>query len=143
MRHSPVTPHFIPFVLLELAGVRQASIDVMRVGRVVHFPFNRRKQCAAFSMARAVTWGGTSGAYNSADMKLEVECYSGHKGDERPVQFRIDDHEYRVEEVLDHWYSPEDTWFKLRAHDGNLYILKRRMGPESNWDLVSFRKAAG
>jgi hypothetical protein len=34
-------------------------------------------------------------------MKLEVDCYSGHKGDERPVRFRLDGNEYLVEDVLD------------------------------------------
>ena len=34
-------------------------------------------------------------------MKLEVECYSGRITDERPVRFRLDGHEYMVEEVLD------------------------------------------
>ncbi|HEX6823465.1 MAG TPA: hypothetical protein VF123_15515 [Candidatus Sulfotelmatobacter sp.] len=73
-------------------------------------------------------------------MKLQVECYSGYKAEERPVVFRIDGHEYRVEEVLDQWYGPADAWFKVRAHDCNLYILRRRTCvPHSEWDLVSFR----
>lgn len=82
--------------------------------------------------------------YNCPYMKLQVECYSGYKAEERPVIFRIDGHEYRVEEVLDQWYGPADAWFKVRAHDGNLYILRRRTCvPHSEWDLVSFRQAAG
>ena len=59
-------------------------------------------------------------------MKLEVECYSGWKGDERPVRFRLDGHEYLVEELLDQWYGPSDSYFKVRADDGNLYILRRK-----------------
>lgn len=74
-------------------------------------------------------------------MKLEVECYSGRKADERPVRFRLDGREYLVEEVLDQWYGPEEVFFKLRADDGNLYILRQRTSaPDSPWDLVSFRK---
>ena len=45
---------------------------------------------------------------------------------ERPVRFRLDGHEYMVEELLDQWYGPSDTYFKVRADDGNLYILRRR-----------------
>ena len=30
-------------------------------------------------------------------MRVEVECYSGRKADERPVRFRLDGHEYMVE----------------------------------------------
>ena len=74
-------------------------------------------------------------------MRLEVECYAGHKADERPVRFRLDEHVYVVEEVVDQWYGPDDIFFKLRADDGNLYILRRRASaPNGEWDLVSFRQ---
>ena len=74
-------------------------------------------------------------------MKLDVECYSGHKADERPIRFRLDSHEYLVEEVLDQWYGPSDVFFKLRADDGNLYILRRETStPEGIWYLESFRR---
>ena len=58
-------------------------------------------------------------------MKLEVDCCSGHEGDERPARFRLDGNEYLVEDVLDQWYGPSDTYFKVRAADGNLYIFRR------------------
>ena len=73
-------------------------------------------------------------------MKLEVECYSGTKADERPVRFRLDGHEYLVEEILDRWYGPDDAFFKVRADDGNLYILRRDTSvPDGNWHLAAFR----
>ena len=58
-------------------------------------------------------------------MKLEVDCYSGRTADERPVRFRLEGHEYMVEEVLDQWYGPSDAFYKVRADDGNLYIMRR------------------
>jgi len=61
---------------------------------------------------------------------LQVECYSGQKADERPLRFRLGDRDYLVEEVLDQWYGPEDTYFKIRADDGNLYILRHRLSAE-------------
>ena len=74
-------------------------------------------------------------------MKLEVECYSGRKADERPVRFRPDGHEYVVEELLDQLYGPSDTYFKVQADDGNLYILRRETAvPEGAWHLESFRQ---
>ncbi len=77
-------------------------------------------------------------------MRVHVECYSAYKAEERPVRFRIDEHEYRVEEVLDQWYGQDHAWYKVRAHDGNVYILRHRTSvPDGNWELVSFRKAAG
>jgi hypothetical protein len=76
-------------------------------------------------------------------MRVQVECYSAYKAEERPVRFRIDDYQYKIDEVLDQWYGPEDAWYKVRAHDGNVYILRRRTSvPDGAWELVSFRKAA-
>jgi hypothetical protein len=72
-------------------------------------------------------------------MKLRVECYAGGKADERPVRFQLDDRDYLVEEVLDQWYGSDDTFFKLRADDRNLYILRRNI-PRDEWTLESFRQ---
>lgn len=69
-----------------------------------------------------------------------MECYSGGRADERPLRFQIGEQVLEVEEVADQWYGPEDLFFKVRASDGNLYILRRRgMGPEPEWTLESFR----
>ena len=75
------------------------------------------------------------------NVKLEVDCYSGRKADERPVRFRLEGRQYLVEEVLDQWYGPQDEFYKIRADDGNLYILRRASSsPEGAWHLVSFRQ---
>lgn len=73
--------------------------------------------------------------------KLTVECYSGRKSDERPVRFCLGDRQYRVEAVLDQWYDPESIFYKVRADDGNLYILRQDTStPSGQWILVSFRR---
>ena len=75
-------------------------------------------------------------------MRLEVECYAGRKPDERPVRFCLLGHAYVVEEVLDQWYGADSTFFKVRADDGNLYILRQQTStPDRPWDLVSFRQS--
>ena len=57
------------------------------------------------------------------------------------MRFRLDEHEYRVEEVLDQRYGPEHVFFKLRADNGNTYILRRETSvPEGASELVSFRE---
>ena len=61
-----------------------------------------------------------AGLRENNGMRVEVECYAGRKGDERPVRFRLDKQDYMVEEVLDSWYGPEHVFFKVRADDGNL-----------------------
>jgi hypothetical protein len=66
-------------------------------------------------------------------MKLRVECYSGNKADERPVRFYLGEQLRMVEEILDQWYGPNDIFFKVRADDGNLYILRADATIDSHW----------
>ena len=81
-----------------------------------------------------------SGRRENRAMRVLVECYSGRKESERPVRFRVEDHSYIVEEVLDQWYGPEHVFFKVRADDGNVYILRHDASvPDGDWELVSFR----
>jgi uncharacterized protein (UPF0128 family) len=68
-----------------------------------------------------------------------VQCYSGYKADERPVRFQLGEREYAVTEILDRWYGPDNLYFKIRADDGNLYILRQRTGADE-WSLEAFRR---
>ena len=72
-------------------------------------------------------------------VQLRVECYSGSKADERPVRFHLGERLHIVEEILDQWHGPNDTFFKVRADDGNLYIL-RYSASLAQWSLESFRE---
>ena len=75
-------------------------------------------------------------------MRVQVECYAGRKAEERPVRFRLEGHAYEVEEVLDQWYGPDDVFFKVRADDGGVYILRHQTSvPDGEWELVSYRDA--
>jgi hypothetical protein len=86
-------------------------------------------------------WRTVALAREYTDMRVEVECYAGRKADERPVRFRLDQHEYIVTEVLDTWHSPDHVFFKVRADDDCLYILRHETSvPDGDWDLVSFRE---
>ncbi len=73
-------------------------------------------------------------------MRVAVECYAGYKADERPQKFMIRGRAFEVVEVLDRWYDPDAIFFRVRADDGNLYILRHdvRVG---DWTLESFRAA--
>jgi hypothetical protein len=53
-----------------------------------------------------------------------VECDSGRKADERPRRFWLEGSQYFIETVLDQWYDPESIYYKVRADDGKLYILR-------------------
>ena len=71
-------------------------------------------------------------------MKVNVKCYAGAKADQRPVRFQLAGRDYLVEEIIDQWYGPEDTYFRVRANDGNTYILRHFRGMDA-WTLESFR----
>jgi hypothetical protein len=69
-------------------------------------------------------------------VKVKVECFRGRKGDERPVRFKVRERDYIVEEVLDYWDGSDGTFFKVRADDGNVYILRRQTaGGADEWTL--------
>ncbi len=72
-------------------------------------------------------------------MRIAVECYSGHKADERPQRFLLGEHWIAVEEIADRWYDPGASLFKVRGDDGNLYIL-RHDEHGRGWTLVSYRR---
>lgn len=74
-------------------------------------------------------------------MQVRVECYAGHRADQRPLRFFLNQQSYVVEEVVDQWYEPHGIYFKVRAQDGNYYILRHEEDPNHDaWSLVSFRR---
>jgi len=72
--------------------------------------------------------------------EISVECYAGHRADERPLRFLLRGRRYEVVELDDQWYSPEARYFRVRADDGNLYVL-RHDERRDVWTLDAFRAA--
>jgi hypothetical protein len=75
-------------------------------------------------------------------MALQVKTYSGYKADERPTAFEIDGRSYEVTELVDRWYGPDYEYFRVRADDGNTYIL-RHDKTDSSWSLTAYRRESG
>ena len=75
---------------------------------------------------------------NQNRMKLRVECYSGRKANERPVPFQLDERGYRGRGA-DQWYGQDATFFKVRADEGNLFILWHDVSNDE-WGLKAFRE---
>ncbi len=71
--------------------------------------------------------------------QLTVETYDGYKAEESPRRFRFGQQELEVVEIVDRWYGPGESYFKVLAGDGNHYVLKNRRGA---WTLESFQRAA-
>jgi len=70
--------------------------------------------------------------------EIRVQCYSGHRADERPLRFFAGNRTYVVQRVDDKWYSAGVTYFRVLADDGNLYVLKHDECADT-WSLDAFR----
>lgn len=72
-------------------------------------------------------------------MTVRVECYSGYKTGERPLRFQLGERWMAVEEVVDRWYDPRATYFRVRAEDGAFYVL-RHDEARDEWTLEAYRR---
>jgi hypothetical protein len=57
-------------------------------------------------------------------LHIYVDAYSGYKADERPRQFVLDEEIYDIADVLDQWYEPSATYFKVQSTEGKTYLLR-------------------
>jgi hypothetical protein len=69
---------------------------------------------------------------------LRVECYAGYRADQRPIRFALRGHVFEVTEVQDQWYSPGAIYFRVRADDGDYFVLRHDEGQDV-WTLDAFR----
>ncbi len=72
--------------------------------------------------------------------EIRVECYAGYRADQRPLRFSFRGRVFEVEQVDDQWYSPSAVYFRVRAHDGNFYVLRHDEVMDA-WTLDAFRAA--
>ncbi len=72
--------------------------------------------------------------------EIRVECYAGHRADERPTRFVLGGQPFEVSELDGRWYSPEASYFRVRAEDGNYYVL-RHDEVQDLWTLDGLRAA--
>jgi len=64
-------------------------------------------------------------------LPIYVEAYSGYKANERPRQFTLDEEIYEIDAVLDQWYEPSATYFKVRSVEGKTYLLRYDEEPDA------------
>lgn len=70
--------------------------------------------------------------------EIRVDCYAGFRADQRPLRFILRGRTFEVTEVQDKWYAPGAIYFRVRAEDGNFYIL-RHDEVQDSWTLDAFR----
>jgi hypothetical protein len=71
---------------------------------------------------------------------VRVECYAGHKADERPARVLLDRQLVEIAVVEDSWYSPGSTYFRILLSNGERYVL-RRQEAQDVWTIEAFRAA--
>ena len=69
---------------------------------------------------------------------LKVECYRSSKLNERPVAFSLSNSRYKVEEIIDRWYGEGSRYFKIKADDDNIYLLKYDVRMDC-WEWVFYQ----
>ena len=71
---------------------------------------------------------------------IRVSCYAGHRGEEMPSHFFLKTRKVEVVEVIDRWLAPGHRYFKVRAGDGDVYILRHDV-TEEQWEMVFYSSA--
>jgi hypothetical protein len=75
---------------------------------------------------------------NVDEKRVRVECYAGHKGDERPVRLFLGEEALDVTAVEDRWYSPGATYFRVLVSSGERYVL-RHDDAQDVWTMTGYR----
>jgi|GraSoiStandDraft_4_1057263.scaffolds.fasta_scaffold419130_2 hypothetical protein len=71
-------------------------------------------------------------------LSIGVECYAGHRGEQTPRTLILGDRRMAVAEVLDAWLAPDHRYFKLKAADGDTYLVRHDERSDT-WELTMFR----
>jgi hypothetical protein len=75
-------------------------------------------------------------------LKVGVECYAGHRGEQTPRTLILGDRRIAVTDVVDAWLAPDYRYFKLSGEDGNTYLVRHDERSDT-WELTMFRAERG
>jgi hypothetical protein len=73
-------------------------------------------------------------------MQIRVETYVDDDGVEKLLRFRFGGREIEVAENIDQWHGAEYRYFKVRASDGGIYIL-RLNDVRADWELTMYQRS--
>ena len=68
-------------------------------------------------------------------LRVGVESYAGHRGEQTPRALILGDRRIAVAEVVDAWLAPDHRYFKLRCTDGDRYLV-RHDERSNSWELT-------
>jgi hypothetical protein len=67
-------------------------------------------------------------------VEVRVESHAGYRGDETPRRFHVEGRTIEIVEILDRWKEPDALFFRVRSHEGRVYLL-RRDEQASRWNV--------
>jgi hypothetical protein len=76
---------------------------------------------------------------DSSLLRIGVECYAGHKGEETPRALVLADRRVMVKRVLDQWLAPDHRYFKIQGDDDATYIVRHDV-MSGSWELTMFQR---
>ena len=71
-------------------------------------------------------------------MDVHVECAPGLEAEPEPRRLQLGGTTLEVAEILDRWLAPGHRYFKLRAGDGGLYIVRHEAATGA-WQITFYR----
>ena len=69
-------------------------------------------------------------------LPVYVDAHSGHRANERPRSFELDEKDYEIASVEDRWYEPDAEYFKVVTTEGKTYLLRYELQGDV-WTLQS------
>src|SRR5262249_26948113 len=76
------------------------------------------------------------GTYSISRIIDVTRLFDVTRSNERPRQFMLDDEIYEIPAVLDQWYEPSATYFKVQSTEGRVYLLRYEESTDE-WTLQS------
>jgi hypothetical protein len=70
--------------------------------------------------------------------RVSVESDAGYKAEQRPRRLKLGEQTLEIVEVEDRWYSPGETYFRVRVEGGDRYVLRHVDTPDV-WTLEAYR----
>lgn len=75
-------------------------------------------------------------------LRIEVECEgTAAHSPIVPLSFRLGSRRYQVAEIVDRWSGPEQSYLRVRADDGGLFVLRHDEATHQ-WELAAYTSAA-
>jgi hypothetical protein len=73
-------------------------------------------------------------------MQLRAESYLDRDGVEKLRRIHFDSRQVEITENIDQWHGPDYRYYKVKADDGDVYIL-RHSELRAGWELTMYERS--